>query len=49
VNGVHLLVSDVALLVGFIRLGAHEDHEVVLSLGELVVFLLGIVRWVTSL
>jgi hypothetical protein len=49
VNGVHLLVSDVALLVGFIHLGAPEDHEVALSLGELVVFLLGIVRRVTSL
>ena len=44
VDGVHLLLSDVALLAGFIRQGAPKDHEVALGLGELVVFLLGIVR-----
>ena len=49
VNGVHLLLVDVALLVGFIRLGALEDHEATLGLGELVVFLLGTVRWVAGL
>jgi hypothetical protein len=49
VNGVHLLVGDVALLVGFISLGAPEDHEAALGLGELIVFLLGTVRRVTSL
>jgi hypothetical protein len=49
VNGVHLLVGDVALLVGFISLGAPKDHEAALGLGELIVFLLGTVRRVTSL
>jgi hypothetical protein len=49
VNGVHLLVGDVALLVGFISLGAPKDHEAALGLGELIVFLLGTVHQVTSL
>jgi hypothetical protein len=35
--------------VGFIRLGAPEDHEAALDLRELVVFLLGTVRWVDGL
>jgi hypothetical protein len=43
VDGVHLLLSDAALLVGFIRLGAPEDHEATIGLGELIVFLLGTV------
>jgi hypothetical protein len=34
----------VALPTGFIRLGAPEDHEAVLNLGELIVFLLGVVH-----
>jgi hypothetical protein len=49
VDGVHLLLGDAALPAGFIRLGAPEDHEAALSLGELVVFLLGTVRQVTGL
>jgi hypothetical protein len=43
VDDVHLLLGDAALPAGFIRLGALEDHEATLSLGELVVFLLGTV------
>jgi hypothetical protein len=43
VDGVHLLLSDAALLAGFIRLGALEDHEATIGLGELIVFLLGTV------
>jgi hypothetical protein len=35
VNGVHLLLGDVVLPVGFISLGALEDHEVAIGLGEL--------------
>jgi hypothetical protein len=42
VDGVHLLLGYVALLVGLIRLGAPEDHEVELGLRELGV-LLGII------
>jgi hypothetical protein len=42
VDGVHLLLGYVALLVGLIHLGAPEDHEVELGLGELGV-LLGVV------
>jgi hypothetical protein len=38
VEGIHLLFGDVALPAGFIHLGAPEDHEVVLGLGELIVF-----------
>jgi hypothetical protein len=41
VNGVHLLFGDVALLVGFVGMGAPKDHEVALGLRELGVFLLG--------
>ena len=48
-NGIHLLLGDAALPVGFIRLGALEDHETMLSLGELVVFLLCAVRRVIGL
>jgi hypothetical protein len=43
VDGVHFLLSDAALLAGFIRLGAPEDHEATIGLGELIVFLLGTV------
>ena len=32
VNGIHLLLSDAALPVGFVGLGAHEDHEATLGL-----------------
>jgi hypothetical protein len=49
VDGVHLLLSDLALLAGFICLGAPEDHEAALDLGEIIVFLLGAIRRVTSL
>jgi hypothetical protein len=49
VDGVHLLLGDAALPARFIRLGAPEDHEATLSLGELIVFLLGTVRRVTGL
>ena len=48
-DGIHLLLGAAALPVGLMRLGAPKDHEAVLGLGELVVFLLGAVRWVTSL
>jgi hypothetical protein len=43
VDGVHLLLGDVALQVGLVRLGALEDHEAALGLGELSVFLIGVV------
>jgi hypothetical protein len=49
VDGVHLLLDDVVLPVGFILLGAPEDYEVALGLVELIVFLLGTVCWVASL
>jgi hypothetical protein len=49
VDGVHLLFGDTALSAGFIRLGAPKDHEAVLGLEELVVFLLGTACWVTDL
>jgi len=49
VNGVHLLFDDAALSAGFIGVGAPEDHEAALGLGELGVFLLGTSRWVTGL
>jgi hypothetical protein len=39
VDGVHLLLGDVALPVGLIHLEAPEDHEVALGLGELGVLL----------
>jgi hypothetical protein len=48
-NGVHLLLGDAALPVGSVHLGVLEDHKAVLGLGELTVFLLGTVCWVTSL
>ena len=44
VNGVHLLLGDVVLPAGLVRLGAPKDHEAALGLGELIVFLLGTVR-----
>ena len=37
VNGVHLLLNDAVLLAGFIHLGALEDHEPAIGLGELSV------------
>jgi hypothetical protein len=49
VGDIYLLLSDAALPAGFIRLGAFEDHEAALSLGEHVVFLLGAVHRVASL
>jgi hypothetical protein len=49
VDGVHLLLSDATLLAGFIYLEAPDDHAAALDLRELVVFLLGAIRWVTSL
>ena len=49
VDNVHLLLGDAVVLIGFIRLGAPKDHEAMLGLGELVVFLLGSIRRVTSL
>jgi hypothetical protein len=48
VNDVHLLLGDAALLVRFMHLGAPKDHEAELSLGELIVFLLGTVRRVAD-
>ena len=47
-DGIHLLLGDAALMVGLMRLGAPEDHEVALGLGELGV-LLGVVRWFTGI
>ena len=47
-DGIHLLLGDVAL-ARFICLGALEDHEATLNLGELIVFLLGTVRRVAGL
>ena len=48
-DDIHILIGDVALLVGFICLGALEDHEATLGLEKLVVFLLGTVRWLAGL
>jgi hypothetical protein len=48
-DSVHLLLGDAALPMGFICLGAPEDHEAALSLGELVVFLQGTACLVASL
>ena len=44
VNGVDLLLDDAVLLVGFIYLGAPEDHEAAIGLGELSVVPLGAIR-----
>ena len=49
VDSVHLLLGDAELPVGFIRLGAPKDHEAALGPRELVVFLLGTIRWVADL
>jgi hypothetical protein len=49
VDDILLLLGDPALPVGFVRLGALKDHEAALGLGELIVFLLGTVCWVTGL
>jgi hypothetical protein len=48
-DGIHLLLDDVVLPVGFIHLGAPEDHEAALNLEELVVLLLGTIRRVAGL
>jgi hypothetical protein len=39
-HGIHLLLGDLALRVGFIVLRASEDHQALLGLGELGVLLL---------
>jgi hypothetical protein len=49
VDDIHVLFGDAMLSAGFICLGALEDHEAALGLGELVVLLLGAACWVTSL
>ena len=49
VKGVHLLLGDTALPVGFILLGAPENHEAAIGLKELSVVLRGSVRWVAGL
>jgi hypothetical protein len=41
VEDVHVLLGDAVLPAGFVHLGAPEDHEAVLGLRELIVFLLG--------
>ena len=43
VDGIHLLLDNAALPVGLICPGALKDDEAMLSLGELIVFLLGTV------
>jgi hypothetical protein len=48
VDGIHLLLGDVVLIVGFIGLGAPEDHEAALGLWELIVFPLGASRRVAG-
>jgi len=48
-NGVHLQLSDVALQVGLVRLGAPKDLEAPFSLGELGVLLLGAICQFASL
>ena len=48
-DGVHLLLDDLALLVGFIRLGAPKDHGAALGHGELLIFFFGTVHQVASL
>ena len=48
-DSVHLLLGDAVLPAGLVRLGALEDHEAALGLGELIVFLLGAIHRVTSL
>jgi hypothetical protein len=49
VNDIHLLFGDTMLSARFVGMGAPEDHEAVLGLKELSVFLLGTSRWVTNL
>jgi hypothetical protein len=44
VNDIHLLLDYAMLQAGFVRLGAPEDHEAVIGLGELGVILRGSVR-----
>ena len=48
-DSVHLLLSDATLPAGLVRLGVLEDHEALLGLGELGVFVLGIIRRGVSL
>ena len=40
VDGIHLLLGDASLAAGLIRLGSPKDHEALLGLGKLGVFLL---------
>ena len=49
VDGVHFLLGDAALPAGLMCLGAPKDHDTVLGLGELIVFLLGAVHRVAHL
>jgi hypothetical protein len=44
VHSVHLLLSDAALPVRLVRLGALEDHKALLGLEESSVLILGAVR-----
>jgi hypothetical protein len=47
-NGIHLLLGDVMLPMGFIGLGAPKDHEAMLSLRKLGVFPQDAFHWVTG-
>jgi hypothetical protein len=49
VDDVHLLLSYVALSMGLVRLGAPEDHEIAIDLGELGVVLHGSIHEFASL
>jgi hypothetical protein len=49
VDNVHLLLSDVVLLAGFIRLGAPKDHEAMVSLRKLSVIFWGSIHRLASL
>jgi hypothetical protein len=39
VDSIHLLLSDAALLARLVCLGALEDHEAAIGLGELIIIL----------
>jgi hypothetical protein len=47
-NGIHHLLGDVMLPMGFIGLGAPKDHEAMLSLRKLGVFHQDAFHWVTG-
>jgi hypothetical protein len=47
-NGIHLLLGDVMLPMGFIGLGAPKDHEAMLGLRKLSVFPQDAFHWVTG-